>query len=148
MPLNLHRRSVKVDGRDFARPGRLLFTRVQNSILTTVGGQTYLAGGRYWRACENVQVKNNVIFDQYTRAYTPKVYIHVYTPTSTPRYCSVAVTTVTTVFGPHTGGFKVSCEAVFCLIARKLVMVHFALRHEAMRLKGQWDVHRFARLGR
>ena len=23
--------------------------------------------------------------------------------------------------------------------ARKLVMVHFALRHEAMRLKGQWD---------
>ena len=26
-----------------------------------------------------------------------------------------------------------------CHRARKLVMVHFALRHEAMRLKGQWD---------
>jgi hypothetical protein len=51
----------------------------------------------------------------------------------------VAVTTVTTVFGPHTGGFKLSCEAVFCLIAPAHWSWSFALRHEAMRLKGQWD---------
>jgi hypothetical protein len=55
----------------------------------------------------------------HTRVYTPKVYIHVYTPTYTPRSCSVAVTTVTTVSrltGQPAPALRLPQPAAFCRI--------------------------------